>query len=61
MNDMTNRKYPKNSAAEPADLGARPAVTPAYFRGRPATAWLAVFGNGRRGRRTAAGGRGRRA
>ena len=58
---MTNRKYPKDPPTERAELSTRPPVMPAYFRGRPATAWLAVFGNARRGRRTAAGTRARQA
>jgi hypothetical protein len=51
---MTKRKFPNNSSTRRAELIARPAGAPAYFRGRPATVWLSVFGKTRRGRGTAA-------
>jgi hypothetical protein len=38
----------KNSRAARAELAARPATAPAYFRGRPATVWLAAFRTARR-------------
>jgi hypothetical protein len=40
----------RNARAAQAELSARPATAPAYYLGKPATAWMAVFGRPRAAR-----------
>jgi hypothetical protein len=42
-NQARSTNNPDNSRAAQAELIARPVTVPAYYLGRPATAWLAIF------------------
>jgi hypothetical protein len=42
---MTDQAHFKNSRPTQAELINRPATTPAYYHGIPATVWLRIFRN----------------
>jgi len=42
-NQARSNYLPDNSRAAQAELTTRPTTTPAYYLGRPATFWLAIF------------------